>query len=308
VNPQRGHLNADLAQAFLDGRASAEDARTIEEHVHSCVECSQAFEEWRAVYGRLGHLTALEPSHGFATSVMERFQREAAFDAQGHLSADVLLDYLDGRLAAESVPATQSHLAACSDCAEQEQAWKALFGSIAGAGHHAPSTDFADSVLAAARVRAPQTVLGVPVKGHAPPGWIQTAVARLRNRDRKSLAVLAGLGTAPAVVLATLGWVVLTHPLVTTSGLFRFAWLKLAQFADSLTGAVVGGAGDSALIYALSSALEIVASAPGPAALGGLVVLLLMSGSTWVLFKNLSPIRETLNPTPSDQSLVRSNG
>lgn len=122
------------------------------------------------------------------------------------------------------------------------------------------------------------------------------------------MAVLAGLGTAPAVVAATLGWVVLTHPLVTTSGLVRFALLKMGQLTDGLISTVIGGAGDSALLYALYSGFEIVASAPGTAALGGLALLVLMAASTWVLYRNLAPMRETLRPAPVGQGFARVNG
>jgi anti-sigma factor RsiW len=316
MNTQHGHLSAEAAQAFLDGRASEEDVRTVEAHVHSCQECGAALDRWKAVYARLGHLNELEPSVGFASAVMERFQQEAhvaatvALDAQGHLTTELLLDYLDGQLGGAEAEAAQIHLAACSDCSGQETEWTALLTSIGSVQRYAPSAGFSEAVLVAARIKTPHASalsLRVRALGGAS-GWVRSAVARIRSRDQRGLAALAGLATAPAAVLATLGWVVLTHPLVTTSGLLRFALLKAGQVADGMMTTVLGGTSDSALLYALYSGFEIMASAPGTAALGGLAVLMLMSLSTWVLFRNLAPMRESLNPAPGGQGFVRANG
>ncbi len=315
MKSQRGHLSAELAQAFLDGRASEEDVRAVEEHVHTCAECKATFEAWQGVYARLGHLAELQPSVEFAATVMDRFRLEAsevaaAFDAKGHLTTDFLLEYLDGQLPGDRADAVRAHLAACSACTKQETEWGLVLGSIQNIGHLEPSVGFQDSVLAAARIGAVGSAV-VPFRTRAVAaarGWVRTAVARVRQRDRRSMAVLAGLGTAPAVVAATLGWVVLTHPLVTTSGLARFALLKVGELADGLISTVIGGAGDSALLYVLYSGFEIVASAPGTAALGGLALLILMAASAWVLYRNLAPMRKTLRSAPVGQGFVRVNG
>lgn len=318
MNPLRGHLSADMAQAFLDGRASAEDVRTVEEHVGRCGECRASLDEWEAVYARLGHLKAFDPPQGFAASVIERYQREAAeaavaFNVHGHLTTEALLEHLDGQLAPERAVDVRQHLAACTHCSEQETQWVSVFASIESAGHYAPSEAFADTVLEAAGVLEPEpgftTVLGVRVRAIDPnAGWLRKAVINLRDRDRRSMAILAGLGTAPAVVMATLAWVVLTHPLVTTSGLVRYALLKGGQMLDGVVAAVMGGSSENGVLALLSSAVELAAGAPGAAALGAAALLLLSSVSTWVLYKHLGPNRETMDSAAAGRGLVRANG
>lgn len=318
MNPQRGHLSAEMAQAFLDGRASAEEARQVEELVARCGESRALLDEWRAVYARLGHLEPFEAPEGFASNVMERYQREVAeaavaFDANGYLTTEALLEYLDGEATPERAAAVRQHLAASTRCAEQEAQWTSLFASLETVGHHAPSEEFADRVMEAAGVLEPEPgfarVLGVRVRAIDPnAGWLKKAVINLRDRDRRSMAILAGLGTAPAVVMATLAWVVLTHPLVTTSGLVRYAFLKGGQMLDGIVAAVMGGSSESGLLALLSSAVDLVAGAPGAAALGAAALLLLSSVSTWVLYKHLGPNRESMDSAPAGRGLVRANG
>ena len=205
----------------------------------------------------------------------------------------------------------ERHLAACEDCSAVHAEWGAVFDALATPGRLAPASGFADHVIARARKEGVEiTAAPVPsaVQGLVHPAgapirttgrvrkWAGQLVARLRTTGGRRWPVLAGIGTAPAAVVATLGWVVFTHPLVTTSGLAQYLWFKSSQVVEGAVSAFLGGASGTPAFSLLTQALQSAASAPGLAALGLVSLLAVTSGSIWVLYRNLGLGRDSMIP------------
>lgn len=304
-----GHLSAVELQAFLDGRTPPSERERIQTHLHACVECASELEAWRPVFSGLEGLGHVELPEGFAGRVMDRVTAELH---GAHLGVEDLLAYLDGSLDGAAARTAEHHLAACASCGAAEAEWARVFEALARPGHLAPAAGFADQVILKARTAgvtmasdpalSPAPIAGVvaPVTG---PGrlararaWAGRAAARVRASGRGRWPVLAGIGTAPAAVVATLGWVVFTHPLVTAGGLAQFLWFKANQFVEGAVATLVGGAAGTSAFAWVSDAVQYAANAPGLAALGAVSLLVATSGSIWVLYRNLGLGRASLTP------------
>ena len=228
---------------------------------------------------------------------------------QGHLTAEALVDYLDAALMPVGRKTVERHLAACASCRDLEQEWAQVFKDLGSVARLAPPDDFRARVMAAvpqrsvippeiaSRLAARRAKLANegPIKR-----WIRAQanqlVARVSNRGRGRWAVVAGLGTAPAAVAASVAWVVLSHPLVTVSGLARFAWLQATQIAATLGGAFFGGLMESAATYQLWVWVQALIGTPLVAIAGAAALCAVLSTSVWVLFRNLGPVYRNLIP------------
>lgn len=64
--------------AYLDRRASSADRQEIERHLMLCVDCRSRAEQFRALWGVMDEMPAIEPSYGFDSRVRERVAAEPA--------------------------------------------------------------------------------------------------------------------------------------------------------------------------------------------------------------------------------------
>ena len=72
MNYTNSHPETERLEALAAGDLNAGDAAVIESHLVGCARCREDVEEWRALFGALADLPGLEPSPGFADSVMAR--------------------------------------------------------------------------------------------------------------------------------------------------------------------------------------------------------------------------------------------
>jgi len=298
------HLNGEQFQGLLDGRVSDEEARAWRTHLDGCEPCASEMAAFAAVFEALGHVAAFSPSSGFADRVIEVVVPVTDLGSdllvRGHVTTEALLDYLDAALSPAAHGVVERHVAACGSCRDLETEWSQVFRELGTAERFAPSADFREGVLA----QLPSSVLAPAAprerSGGMVTSWVRgqarSLVARVQNKGRGRWAVLAGVGTAPAAVVASVSWVVLSHPLVTMAGLVRFAWLQATQVATGLGGVVFGGVVESAATYQLWTAIQSLASTPLVALLGVAFVCAVLSSSVWVLFRNLAPIYRNLIP------------
>ncbi|HEY6466719.1 MAG TPA: zf-HC2 domain-containing protein [Candidatus Acidoferrales bacterium] len=64
--------------AYLDRRASSADRQEIEQHLMLCVDCRSRAEQFRALWGVMDEMPAIEPSYAFDSRVRERVAAEPA--------------------------------------------------------------------------------------------------------------------------------------------------------------------------------------------------------------------------------------
>lgn len=62
--------------AYLDGKLNAAMRSEVEEHLANCASCRARAEEFRAVWGAMDELPAIEPSFGFDSRVRQRVAAE----------------------------------------------------------------------------------------------------------------------------------------------------------------------------------------------------------------------------------------
>jgi anti-sigma factor RsiW len=156
-NSHNRHLDADLMQAFLDGELTAQAEATAREHLSSCARCRSEMEAWKLLMDQLAELDELNPSTTFADQVMARLELapepspleilETA-PAPVHLAARELQDFVEGVLPLAAAGRVEEHLAGCSACNEEYQAWSELFAGLESLPVFAPSEAFADQVMA----------------------------------------------------------------------------------------------------------------------------------------------------------------
>src|SRR5688500_3682206 len=72
MNYTNSHPEAERLEALAAGELNAGDAAVAESHLIGCGRCREEVEEWRALFGALSDLPGVEPSAGFADSVMSR--------------------------------------------------------------------------------------------------------------------------------------------------------------------------------------------------------------------------------------------
>jgi anti-sigma factor RsiW len=62
--------------SYLDGRASAEERATVEQHLASCAPCRERADEFRRLWNVMAEVPAIEPSFGFDTRLRQRVATE----------------------------------------------------------------------------------------------------------------------------------------------------------------------------------------------------------------------------------------
>ncbi|MDX1494061.1 MAG: anti-sigma factor, partial [Longimicrobiales bacterium] len=112
-----------------------------------------------------------------------------AFSAheESHVAGEVLQDFLEGSLAARRSERIESHLARCSSCTREADAWLGLMRRLDELPSFRPAEGFADAVMAqvevrerlplAARIRqAIDSLVSPPTPEHVPAGVLQDFV------------------------------------------------------------------------------------------------------------------------------------
>jgi hypothetical protein len=62
--------------SYLDGRASAEERTTVEQHLTSCTSCRERADEFRRLWNVMAEVPGIEPSFGFDTRLRQRIATE----------------------------------------------------------------------------------------------------------------------------------------------------------------------------------------------------------------------------------------
>ncbi|HKV46996.1 MAG TPA: zf-HC2 domain-containing protein [Candidatus Acidoferrales bacterium] len=62
--------------AYLDRRANSAERQEIEEHLTACADCRTRAEQFRALWGVMDELPAIEPTFGFDARVRQRVASE----------------------------------------------------------------------------------------------------------------------------------------------------------------------------------------------------------------------------------------
>jgi anti-sigma factor RsiW len=284
------HLTEALIQAYLDGRASKDEARAVEAHMASCIACRTEVDDWAALFGDLRALPPLTPSPALRARVLEHVTKvrphaapSAEWVESAHPTTDRLMDYADHGLPRGVAASVQVHVAECARCATEVAEFRQLFARLDGVGHLSPAVGFQERVMQ--RVRVPRA-LPQTAPARALGRRALAAVRRLRPAGRR-WAALAGVATAPVAVLAIVASVVLSHPLVTVSGMAAYAWWKVGQVASFVLEPILSGAVQSAALFNAYTALEFLTQSPLATAAGALVFFAFTAGAAWFLYRNV---------------------
>ena len=73
------HPEQERLEALAVGELSAAEAAVVESHLVGCTRCLEEVEEWRALFGALGDLPGIDPTPGFADTVMARVDVRSAW-------------------------------------------------------------------------------------------------------------------------------------------------------------------------------------------------------------------------------------
>ncbi len=295
------HVSAERIQALLDGALSRSERAGVEAHLRSCARCASEVDGWRALFDGIRDLPVLVPGRGFSDRVLagitvnepvpltarvrQTLSAMLAEAASHHVGSPTLQEYLDGLAPADVAARVQSHLAACSACAEEASAWRSVLGRLDHIPRLTPAEGFADRVMR--EVRTPEAE--AKALGRRVPEWRRAlgAIGRLVPKTRQAWAALSGVAVTPAVTAGLMLWTLFTHPTLTPGALASFTWWKMTDLASAAWQAVASAALQSSGVFGVFS---LVGSLPlSPMALAG-VFLTLSSGTVlavWVLYRNL---------------------
>jgi anti-sigma factor RsiW len=305
------HLSAEGIQAFLESELPKAEAALIREHLSSCARCEAEVEAFRLLFAELGELPELAPSEHFAERVMGELpgrlarplvrETEAAASGAGfagwlrarlpgarsttdHPPSGWLQDYVEGVAPRRQRTRVEAHLAACSTCETEAAEWRNLFGRIEALPEFAPSGDFGERVMA--RVRIPE-----PAATPAPADPLRTRAVdlarRIRPKSRRGWAIAGGIAMAPGVALATVGYLIMAHPLLTFGYLAAFLWWQVSGALSAFAGGFAGWLMENVTTFQAYSAVEALLASPAIAALSLLTLGGLMLAALWIVYRNL---------------------
>ena len=310
------HLSAEEIQAFLEGDLSTQlggDRRRVEEHLAACARCSAELEGWRVLFGDLASLPAAAPTAGFADRVMAgvRIPRERAGWLgwrSRHLAGDVLQELADGVLPARRLTKAHTHLAACSTCASELDAWRDVMERLRSVPIFAPSDAFASAVLAklaSARLGSTVPLPARPARGVATAARWNRGLALARRlavlavpRTRRAWAVLSGVAVTPAAIFGLVFWVVFSHPTLTPQALGSFALWQLSDLLSAGWNGLVASGLEAASVTGMGSLLDTLAQSPLVLAGGALAYSAVAAVALRVLYKNLIAQRRYARVSP----------
>lgn len=305
------HLSAERIQAFLEGELPRQEQAAFEEHAHSCARCSAEVEAWGLVLAELSGLPRIEPSPGFAERVMASMNAPASSSVRlrdrlrdrvaaallptardhGHLQPERLQDMIDGVLKGRRLTRAREHLAACSSCARELASWQRLIVDLESLPALEPAPGFQERVMSRVRVRK----LGLLPRG-AP-----SLAARIRDRaralvpsTRRGWAVVSGIAGAPAVAMAAMVYVLISHPLLTAGSLFSFVWWRASALVSGVVRAGLERVVDSVAVFQIWSVVEALSASPATLVMAGIAFSLATLAATWVLYRNLLPVHSSV--------------
>ncbi len=285
------HPTAKRLQALLDGALSGADARKTRAHLAGCSRCQTEFGRWTELFRDLDRLGHLHVPLGFSTQVLEAWRASAVVEpaaasvpaAAVHPAASALQEFVEGALSREPAEALASHLAACSECSREVESWRAVMARLDELGHVAVPEGFGDRTYrrfrrsrragAWRRARSVATTLG----------------RRVVPATRKGWAAVAGVASAPAVVVAAVAWVLVSNPLVTPSALLSFVRWKVADAAGATFGGAFEWLSQSLAGFQAYQLVEFVSGSPLAASAGVLAMSVATVSALWVLYRNLFP-------------------
>lgn len=173
-----------------------------------------------------------------------------------HLTAQTLEELAEGTLDAELTANAEAHVAACSRCEAELDAYRVLFDRLGDLPRFAPSADFADAVMARVQI-VPQTSLV--------PAWIR----RLVPQTRRAWIFLGSAIVAPAVPIIALVLLLFSQPLLSPVTLWQWGSLRmqsmtqagLAWLLDQTASSGIYGFGESMITTAQAIPLALVVAA-----------------------------------------------
>ncbi len=292
MNTPHLHIDTERMQALLDGDMNPADAAELRASIEGCARCSAEFETWQLLFEDLGELPALEPSAAFRERVLEQVPtqrpgflgaRAAARAAATHIPGVTLQDYLDSRLAARNVARVDRHLDSCAICRSELEEYRAVARSIASLPSLAPSTDFAERVMAEVRINeiaavamAPTTTSGRVL------GWLRGH----RPSNQRGWAAALGVAVAPVFTLLLVVRSVFAHELVTVGNLAAYARLQLSALTSSLSPSVTATVERWTPSFLWDGA-ALVGSSPTLLAASAALASVALMASVWILYRNL---------------------
>jgi hypothetical protein len=225
-----------------------------------------------------------------------------------HLAGDVLQDLADGVLSARRSAKAHAHLAACSTCASELDAWRDVMAQLRGVPSFAPTDAFASAVLA--RLTSGRLGSTVPLPAHPARGAATAArwnrglalahrlAARAIPRTRRAWAVLSGVAVTPAAIFGLVFWVVFSHPTLTPQALGSFALWQLSDLLSAGWNGLVTSGLEAASATGVGSLLDTLAQSPLVVAGGALAYSALAAVALRVLYKNLIAQRRYARVSP----------
>lgn len=131
--------------------------------------------------------------------------------------------FADGALAPREQVEVEAHIASCADCTAEVDASRMVIGALSEMPRFEPTPEFAEAVMARVRI--------------APVPW-PVRVRQCLPQTRRGWALAIGALTAPLVpVVVLLAWL-LSHPMVTVSGLWYWGTTLVRDTAWNAAGGV----------------------------------------------------------------------
>lgn len=295
--PADAHVSSGVLQDFLDGALADRRAGHIERHLAACGVCTDEADAWIDVMRRLSGLERFAPSEGFSERVMasvdvrvtvslsERVRSWLGWvpsPAPEHVPPGILQDWVDGLLPTHTVARVWAHVATCTDCAHEADAWERIAARLNAVGHLAPSPGFADRVMHGFTVAPVRTSMAAAAQERA-----LGLARRFVPRTRRAWAALSGAAVTPAVVAGLVVYVLFSHPTLTLGSLASFAWWQLADLATVAVSALTAALPQSPDAFGLGALIRTLSAAPSLVAGGVLVYTLASALALRVLYKNL---------------------
>lgn len=153
-------------------------------------------------------------------------ERNLVPDATAHLSALTLERLAEGDLGGNEADAARVHLATCSRCTAELEAFGTLFTLLQGLPRYAPSPAFADAVMARVQIAPRESRLMVYLR-------------RLLPTTRRGWLLLATILAAPATPFIAFAVWLLFQPLVSPATLWQWTQLRLEGAAQAAAGWVI---------------------------------------------------------------------
>lgn len=271
--------------SYLDGELSAGERADLEAEAARDPKMAEAVASFRALAITLGELGSFQPSSDFGARVLASLHMRTSMwtrlrgwlpGARSPIPPNPLTAFLEQELSKRQARTLAALLSSNPEVEAAAIHWRKLFGKLERLPAFAPLTGFSQEVLARLKVVP-------PTRWHR----LLARVRELRSRRLQWMAAASGAALAPTAVVSVAIYMVLSHPLVTLTGLGKFAWTKATAALAKLFGALVGSAAGSP---AAQEVYRFVTGLASPRSTVATVVVLfggltLLSG--WILYRNI---------------------